>query len=141
MKKVEYPLMVTTFSRDECKDILHLAINAVLPVIGINHHFPRNMVYGHNNHLGLTIPHLYNSQGFLHLSALLKFGNSHSMTGELLKQSYETLQLEIGLPGRNPSALICRLVSPKYVYLANTHMAIRIGEWLDNYHWHPFLAS
>jgi len=40
LKKVEYPLMVTTFSRKECDNILRLALNAFLPSIGINWHFP-----------------------------------------------------------------------------------------------------
>jgi len=40
LKKVEYPLMVTTFSRKECNNILCLALNAFLPSIGVNRHFP-----------------------------------------------------------------------------------------------------
>jgi len=40
LKKVEYPLMVTTFSCHECDDIFHPAINVVLPALGINCHFP-----------------------------------------------------------------------------------------------------
>ncbi len=65
--------MVTTFTCNECDDIICPAINAVLPAIGINRHFPRDMVHGHADHFGLAIPHLYDSQGFSHLSALLKF--------------------------------------------------------------------
>jgi len=76
--------MVTTFSCHECDDIFHLAINAVLPVLGINRHFPQDMLYGHADHFGLAIPNLYDSQGFLHLSALLKFGSEPCMTGQLL---------------------------------------------------------
>jgi len=58
------------------------------------------MIYGHTDHFGLAIPNLYDSQGFLHLSALLKFGSEPCMTGQLLQQTYETLQLEVGLPGK-----------------------------------------
>jgi len=99
LKKVEYPLMVMTFSHSECKDILHPALNAVLPTIGINQHFPHDMVYGHSDHFGLAILHLYDSQGFYHLSALIKFCASPCLMGQLLQQSYESLQLELGLPG------------------------------------------
>jgi len=99
LKKVEYPLMVTTFSCNECDDIFCPAINAVLPALGINHHFPQDMIHGHADHFRLAIPNLYNSQGFLHLSALLKFGSMPCTTGQLLQHTYETLQLEVGLPG------------------------------------------
>jgi len=99
LKKVEYPLMVTTFSRKECDDILRPALNAFLPSIGVNWHFPRDMIYDHNDLLGLAIPHLYDSQGFLHMSAMLKFGASPGLTGALLRQTYEILQLEVGLSG------------------------------------------
>jgi len=91
--------MVTTFLRSECKDILQPALNAILLAIGMNQHFPQDMAYGHFDQFGLAIPHLYDSQGFLHLSALLKFGSSDCTMGQLIRQSYETLQIELGLPG------------------------------------------
>jgi len=99
LKQVEYPLMVTTFSRAECDDILRPALQTVLPALGVNRHFPRDMLYGHADHFGLAIPNLYDSQGFLHLLALLKFGAAPCTTGQLLRQSYESLQIELGLPG------------------------------------------
>jgi len=74
LKKVEYPLMVTTFSHSKGNDILCPAINTELPALGINCHFPCNMIDGHANHFDMVIPNLYDSQGFLHLSALFKFG-------------------------------------------------------------------
>jgi len=57
------------------------------------------MVYGHNDHHGLGVPHLYDTQGYRHLQALMQFGSSPGTTGTLLQHSYEALQLEIGLPG------------------------------------------
>jgi len=57
------------------------------------------MVYGHGKHFGLGIPHLYDTQGFLHLTALLKFTSSINSTGTYLIHSYEALQVEMGLPG------------------------------------------
>jgi len=105
--------MVTTFSRKECDDILHPALHAVLPALGVNHHFPRDMIYGHADHFGLAIPNLYDSQGFSHLSTLLKFGTSPCTMGQLLWQTYETLQIEVGLPGElltqaySPWASLC----------------------------------
>jgi len=83
----------------DCDAILCPTLNTVLPTTGIKHHFPRDMVYGHSDHFGLAIPHLYNLQGFLHLSALIKFGLLPCTTGQLICQSYETLQVELGLSG------------------------------------------
>jgi len=57
------------------------------------------MVYGHGKHFGLGIPHLYDIQGFLHLTAILKFTSSVNTTGMFLLHSYEALQVELGLPG------------------------------------------
>jgi len=91
--------MVTTFSWSECEDILWPGLNAILPAISMNRHFPHNMVYGHFDQFRLAIPHLYHFQGFHHLSALLKSGSSDCTTRQLIQQSYETLQIELGLPG------------------------------------------
>jgi len=95
--------MVTTFSCKECDGILHPALHAVLPALGVNCHFPCDMIFRHADHFGLAIPNLYDSQGFSHLSALLKFGTSPCTMGQLLWQMYETLQIEIGLPGELPT--------------------------------------
>jgi len=57
------------------------------------------MVYGHNDHHGLGIPHLYDTQGYCHLLAVMRFGSSPGTTGTLIQHSYEALQLELGLPG------------------------------------------
>jgi len=57
------------------------------------------MVYRHGKHFGLGIPHLYDTQGFLHLMALLKFTSSANPTGTYLLHLCETLQVEMGLPG------------------------------------------
>ncbi len=58
------------------------------------------MVYGHGKHFGLGILHLYDTQGFLHLTAILKFTSSVNTTGTFLLHSYEALQVELGLPGK-----------------------------------------
>jgi len=57
------------------------------------------MVYGYLDQFGLAIPHQYDSQGFIHMTAILKFGSSVGTTRQLLRQSYKTLQIKLGLPG------------------------------------------
>jgi len=58
------------------------------------------MVYGHGKHFGLGILHLYDTQGFLHLTEILKFMSLVNTTGTFLLHSYEALQVEMGLPGK-----------------------------------------
>jgi len=92
LPRLSYSLMATTFTKTECKQILQPAICQLLPALGINHHFPRLMVYGHSNQFGLGVPHLYDLQGFNHLLALLKFSPLATTTGKFLLHSYEALQ-------------------------------------------------
>jgi len=91
--------MATTLTWEQCEQILRPALYQLLPAIGINRHFPRKMVYGHKSQYGLGIPHLYDLQGFQHLSALMKFTSLKNPTGDLLQHSYEALQVELGIPG------------------------------------------
>jgi len=56
-------------------------------------------VYGHGKHFALGIPHLYDTQGFLHLTALLKFTSTTNPARMYLIHSYEALQVELGLTG------------------------------------------
>lgn len=98
-KRLEYPLMATTFTRAECDELMKPVFKVALSSLGIHSKFPRAMLYGHNKHHGLAIPHLYDAQGYLHLSALLHHGGTNNITGNLLQSSYELLQLEVGLPG------------------------------------------
>ncbi len=99
LTKISYPLMVTTFTFKEGNSILQPALLQALPLLGINWHFPRAMVYGHESHHGLGITHLYNKQGFLHILALIKFPMQPGIMGELLNHSYKVTQVELGLPG------------------------------------------
>jgi len=88
--------MVTTFTRKEGDSILQPALLQALPSLGINRHFPRAMVYGHESQHGLGITHLYDKHGFLHILALMKFSTQPGITGDHLNHSYEALQVKLG---------------------------------------------
>jgi len=127
--------MATTFTRQECDQILSPALKVALPAIGLNRHFPRDMLFGLNDHHGLGLPHLYDTQGFWHLQALMKFGASSDSTGNLLLHSYEALQLELGLPGEvfeYPYEVWKQLVTPTWMtqtwkYACEKGFCIRTG--------------
>jgi len=92
--------------------ILHPALSKVLPMINFQPSF--SMWHG-----ALSLPHLYDSQGF-HLSALLKFGLLACTTGQLHQQSYKTLHSNWAI-----------------VY---TYMALHIWSGMGNCYW-PTLST
>ena len=98
LKRLEYPLPATTFSRVECDRLMQPILSALLPALRIHSKFPRALVFRHPNHHGLAVPHLYDTQGYFHIQALLQHGTATTLTGHLIRTSYETLQLELGLP-------------------------------------------
>jgi len=57
--KLEYLLTATNFSKEQCEEIMRPAFMSLLPAIGLNQHFPLLMLFGHQDHYGLTLPHLY----------------------------------------------------------------------------------
>jgi len=127
LTKISYPLMVTTFTCKEGESILQPVLLQALPLLGINQHFPRAMVYGHESHHGLGITHLYNKQGLQHIWALKKFPMQPGITGELLNCSYKALQVESGLPGEFLS-IPHRLGTNYYTVLVKPYLAIFIGD-------------
>ena len=100
MKKLCYPLAATTFSEDECTQLIRPILEAGLPASGINRHMARAVVHGPVELQGLGIPNLYQTQITSHISKLLRFGHvSNDMTGQLMRASIQALTLEVGLPG------------------------------------------
>jgi len=76
------------------------------------------MLFGHQDHYGLALPHLYDMQCYLHIVALFSYANSPLITGSLIQHSYEVLQLELALP--NEILLYnyndwCSLVTPMWL--------------------------
>jgi len=92
LTNISYPLLATTFTKEECEQFLKLALTLALLAIGMNRHFPRFMVYGNSNHYGFGILHLYDKQGYLHLLVILKFTSQAILTGNLMSHSYEAIK-------------------------------------------------
>ncbi len=94
---LEYPLLVTTFSSEDCRGILQPALEVGLPTSGICQNMNRAIVHAPLCFQGLGIPSLYVSQGISHIEALLN--EPPLEAGSLLIFSAEDLKLEVGLPG------------------------------------------
>jgi len=100
MRKMAYPLAVTTFTENQCQELMKPILNVGLPKIGCNRLMPRALVHGPLGYGGLNIPQLYTEQAVTQLLMLLRFGpNPKDPTGLLLRALVEAMQLETGLVG------------------------------------------
>ena len=100
MKSLEYPLMATSLSKDQCDKIMKPIRAAILPVLGINRNLPLTIVHGPKLYQGLGIPDLWTVQGTLKLWLALQHGDAPTITGHQLRASMELHTIEIGLSGQ-----------------------------------------
>ena len=96
MKSLEYPLMATTFSKQDCDDIMKPILNAALATSGVQRLLPRNLVHGNLRSQGLGVADLYHTQLIAHLHTILRHANHPTITGKHLRDSSESLILELG---------------------------------------------
>jgi len=97
LRKLTYPLMVTSFTEQQCHLIMKLILKAGLPKAGVIHTYPRALVYGPSHYAGLDIPNLYMEQLVIQVCMVLCFGGKEQDTMAMLIQaSVEALQLETG---------------------------------------------
>jgi len=116
LRKLEYPLVATTFNRQQCANIMKPILSTGLPSAGIIRSFPRALVHGPWRWGGLNVPNLHTEQLVTHIHTILKFGgNLQDMTGNLLQASYEVLRLESGLSGN-----VFDLPECAYTYITKT---------------------
>jgi hypothetical protein len=100
MKTLEYPLMATSLSKEQCETIMKPIWAAALPALGINHHLSLNVVHGPIRYQGVGIPDLWTVQGIVKLWLALCHGDARTITGNQLRALMELHTLEIGLPGQ-----------------------------------------
>ena len=99
IKKLEYPLLAMTLTREECDDILRPLLRATLPKTRINRNFNRKVLHAPGGLLGLELPCLYTTQVVEHVECLLRHGGSQSITGKLLEAALEVAKAEAGVQG------------------------------------------
>jgi len=98
LRKLAYPLAVTTFMEQQCAEVMKPILGARLPKIGCIRSMPRAIVHGPLEQAGLNIPNLYAKQALTQLVMLLGHGHScSSQTGILLWALAKSMQLETGL--------------------------------------------
>ena len=74
----------------------NMTLNPTLPQIGFQSKFPRTLLYGPSSAQGGELISIRITQLIAHLDMLMRHDNSHSLTGRLLGNCIEGLQLESG---------------------------------------------
>ena len=96
MKKLEYPLMVTTFTKQDTDYIMAPILQAALPSIQVQKNLPRTLVYAPIKYQGLGIKDLWTSQLIEHLHAIMRHSQRPTLTGTTIDSCMEDLVLELG---------------------------------------------
>jgi hypothetical protein len=99
LKTMQYPMAMTTMNESEWNQIMAPILRAGLPRTGIDHNFPRDIIYGPACLQGFGILHPWYDQEITHLLICLKQTQTGGITGCLISASMEQLRLEVGLPG------------------------------------------
>ena len=100
MKKLEYPLLAMTLTREQCDNILKPLLRTALPRTRINRNFCGKTLRAPGGFLGLNFPCLYTSQVIAHMECLLRHGGQSTITGRLLEGTIEVAKAELGFPGK-----------------------------------------
>ena len=97
LKRIQYQLLTSTLTEEQCTTIMVPLIEAALSAVGVSRKFPRAVVYGPVDCQGLGVPNLHTMQGLLHLECLL---SSNTDVGRhMLTTALESSLVETGLPG------------------------------------------
>ena len=99
VKGLEWPLVATTLTRKQCNYIMAPLLKVGLRASGVQWKINRKILYGSPSILGLGFPSLYTTSGIRKLIMLVNHGHKKTLTGGLIRATFEQLQLEIGLPG------------------------------------------
>ena len=91
-----YPLQATTFSSDDCDDIVRPLYAEILPRLGANRKIPKVYRYAPKSLMGLGLPDIYVMQGTAQIKAILFHMNKGTMVGKLLMAELEAASIELG---------------------------------------------
>jgi hypothetical protein len=101
MKKLTFPLMVTTFTQSECNFIMAPVLRVALSSSGVVNTIPHALVYAPLCFQGLNIPDLFTEQGISKIVRLVKYGRqSQHITSCLIRHNCEAMKMEFGINGQ-----------------------------------------
>ena len=96
MKKLEYPMALTTLDAKQWTDIMSPVLQVCLPKAGVCRNFPRAVVFAPLSYQGLGLPHPFGCQVFKHLEMLLRHMANRTKTGGYMEANFQAHQLETG---------------------------------------------
>ncbi|CAJ1953819.1 unnamed protein product [Cylindrotheca closterium] len=96
MKKLEYPMALTTLDAQQWTDIMSPVLQVCLPKAGVCRNFPRDVVFAPLSYQGLGLPHPFGCQVFKHLEMLLRHMANRTKTGYYMEANFQAHQLETG---------------------------------------------
>ena len=96
-KSLEYPLLATTLSEEQCRKVEQPALTVALHSSSLPSNFPRDILYGPKGKLGLGASRLFTTQGLKHIQAILNHGNLNDITGQQIRANIELHKLELGI--------------------------------------------
>lgn len=97
LKSIEYPLVASTLSKQECISIMTPVLDAALPRSNIAARFARDVLYGPIRYQGMGLHNPYITQGIRHVKDIVEQTWKGTTSGKLIKCSIESAQLESGL--------------------------------------------
>ena len=101
LKTLEYPMVATTMDKPQWDYIITPILKSVIPRMGYVRSFPHKVVYSPVDLCGLGVLHPWHNQHLSQMKVLLQETALPTITGDLIRASFELLRLEIGLPGRS----------------------------------------
>ena len=96
MKTLSYPMLVTTFTREQIDAIMKPILKIALNKSSIQKWLPRKLLYGSLRTRGMNVQDLYQLQLIYKLQSILRHTHQDTPTHDLQNENMELLQLHVG---------------------------------------------
>eukprot|EP00957_Ditylum_brightwellii_P018620 1398812-Ditylum_brightwellii.AAC.1 len=93
---MQYPLAVTSFSKQQCVQIMKPFVRAILPKLGFNWHTVRKIIFGSTRYRGFQLSHSYLEQGYLAMKRFIGHVQEETLTGDQIIIALSKAQLISG---------------------------------------------
>ena len=96
MKTIEYPLMATSFSEEQLKELVRPLLKTALPMARVQRKLARDLVCGTLQSRGLDIQNPYHTQLIHHLQAILRHQQRDTPSRDLMEDNMDAVQTHVG---------------------------------------------